>query len=392
MSNSWLHSPAGGQPCDVGTLIDCAGRSVAVTSVANEGGLAVHSCAAALEPGAAVTVVVDWARRWDHTTQHSAQHLITARALRVGLPTLAWALGDEVSTLDLDLSTADGGSRPFGLPQLRELEAAVNADVRRGALVRVRSYSADSPELAEARTRGLPAGVTGQIRVVELEGESADAAPLDVNLCCGTHVQSLAHLQLVSLLSFSTMQVKKRAAVRLQFVAADRALRRLADDATRSAALTKLLSCQPAEHCARVEALKASLAAAERTTKRMLAELAEAAAREVAGQVASGSLAPHVARGPDPERAVEYAKAFAQAVGAHAEAASRVVLLTVCAGDDGEEGLFALIGPAKRVAALAPGVARALEGRGGGKGLFQGKGSRLRSGAAEALRLIAEAS
>ena len=41
--------------------------------------------------------------------------------------------------------------------------------------------------------QGLPEGVSGEVRVVSIDG-------VDKNLCCGTHVPSLAHLGGVKLL------------------------------------------------------------------------------------------------------------------------------------------------------------------------------------------------
>ena len=40
----------------------------------------------------------------------------------------------------------------------------------------------------QIETRGLPAGVVGPIRVMTIEG-------IDENMCCGTHVSNLSHLQ-----------------------------------------------------------------------------------------------------------------------------------------------------------------------------------------------------
>jgi misacylated tRNA(Ala) deacylase len=306
--------------------------------------------------------------------------------MQMGLPTVSWSLGDDVCLLDLDLS-GDGEPRPFGEPERLSLEEAVNADVLRSASVVVRSYAPDSPQLAAARTRGLPAGLSGPVRVVELEGDAADE-PLDRNMCCGTHVSSLAHLQLVSLLSAQTLTLKRRPCVRISFVAADRARARLAADAARGAALSKLLSVPPAEHVARVVALQAASTAAERAASRLLAELAAAAARDLAAQAAAGALAPSYVRGPDGERAAEFVKALA-ALGVASAPGSRPALVAVPADDAGEQGMFAIFGSASQVAALAPAVCAALAGRGGGKSTFQGKATKLVSGWEAAIQALA---
>ena len=390
LSDTVLFPEGGGQPCDFGTLQLADGASVAVSAVENRGGQAVHVCSRPLEPGTPVTVVLDWQHRWELVQQHSAQHLLTARALQLGLPTVAWALGESVCTLDLDLSSADGGDKPFGEAELRSLEATVNADIRRGAQVKTAAYVVDAPELAAARTRGLPAGVTGESRVIEIEGDVA-GAPMDRNMCCGTHVSSLAHLQVLSLLSGACMVVKKKPIVRLTFVAGDRALRRLAADHARSLALTKLLSAQPEDQVARVEALKASCTAAERSCKRMLDELAAVAVQEALAQAEAGAKALRVSRRLDAGKGMEWIKMVASLLSSEARLSERLVFLSASEAEDGEEGVFALCCAAapQRVTALAPAVAAAVEGRGGGgKGVYQGKAARLTSGWQEVQRLL----
>ena len=68
--------------------------------VRREGAQAVHFLDAATLPfevGSEVNLVVDWERRFDHMTQHSGQHLITAVADKsLGAPTTSWNMGEEV--------------------------------------------------------------------------------------------------------------------------------------------------------------------------------------------------------------------------------------------------------------------------------------------------------
>jgi len=64
---------------------------------------------------------LDWARRFDHMQQHSAQHLLTALADdRFGWPTTAFHLGTEVADVELavprlaaaDLRRLEEAARP----------------------------------------------------------------------------------------------------------------------------------------------------------------------------------------------------------------------------------------------------------------------------------------
>lgn len=40
----------------------------------------------------------------------------------------------------------------------------------------------------QVRSRGLPEDAAGPIRIIDIEG-------VDANMCCGTHVSNLSHLQ-----------------------------------------------------------------------------------------------------------------------------------------------------------------------------------------------------
>ena len=50
----------------------------------------------------------------------------------------------------------------------------------------------DAFSFVQVRTRGLPDDHVRAVRVVTIEG-------IDTNMCCGTHVSSLSHLQVTSL-------------------------------------------------------------------------------------------------------------------------------------------------------------------------------------------------
>ena len=144
----------GGQPCDTGTLTvlssdddhvedennDHRRLQFPVVGVFREKGAAVHrldlpktgeinmeKALARLQQGAAVRVDVEWKRRFDHMQQHTAQHLLTAVAIRRwGIRTEAWNLGTKQSCKSfLELSSADVTQE-----MIDELEEDVNAEIR----------------------------------------------------------------------------------------------------------------------------------------------------------------------------------------------------------------------------------------------------------------------
>ena len=85
--------------------------------------------------------------------------------------------------------------------------------------------------VGQARTRGLPDDHVGPVRVVTIEG-------IEDDLCCGTHVSSLAHLQAVKLLG---TEKGKKGKVNVLFVAGERVLEWVARSYDKDKALTAYL-------------------------------------------------------------------------------------------------------------------------------------------------------
>jgi misacylated tRNA(Ala) deacylase len=152
-------------------------------------------------------MTIDWPKRFDHMQQHSGQHLVTAIALQLwDIPTTSWCLGEKRSFLNL-------GTKKLKPEQLVELEQKVNAAIRADKTMLPRWLEMDSDELKTIRCRGLPEGTRGPVRVVEIEG-------IDANLCCGTHVRQLSHLQLVKLTHMEFVKGETK----IWFVVGDRVL------------------------------------------------------------------------------------------------------------------------------------------------------------------------
>lgn len=230
LSDTVLFPEGGGQPADRGTVggVDCVDVQVA-------DGFAVHTLAGPLDLGASVDIAVDWTRRWDHMQQHTGQHLITAIAVEMfGFPTVAWHLGpDSTSTLDLDTA-----GTPFTDTMLAELETAVNGRVRDAHPITPKWIAPKDPEMATIRrNKDLPDDVVGDVRVLTIDG-------VDKNLCCGTHVNTTAHLATVKLLRAE--KVKK--VTRVHFAVGDRLLALAGAMFTRQLALTSALTSAPEHH------------------------------------------------------------------------------------------------------------------------------------------------
>jgi misacylated tRNA(Ala) deacylase len=339
LGDTVLFPEGGGQPDDHGTV-----DGLRVTALRKVPGGVLHRVSARL--AGQVRVELDVARRLDLTQQHSGQHLLSALAQdRFGLPTTAFHLGEERADIEVDGLVDDA--------VLAALEAAVNTAIREDRPVRTRLVAASELAALPVRTRGLPDGFEGPVRLVEIEG-------LDLNTCGGTHVSRTGALQ-----SFSFVAVERlKRATRLHFWVGGRVQAGLAALLERQARLTKLLSTGPADHAAAVERLAED---AKRDGKALQAVRRELATAIGAGLVPTGPTLVWSRADADPP----FLSAVADAV------LARHDVICVFAGGE-REGCFLVAGPPDRVAELGPRVAARLEGRGGGaRGRFQGKAARV---------------
>ncbi|MFH1469089.1 MAG: hypothetical protein ABIO70_32175, partial [Pseudomonadota bacterium] len=321
-ADTLLFPGGGGQPEDHGTI---AGQPVLeVLADADHGWL--HVVAAPMAPGLA-EIALDWPRRFDHMQQHSAQHLITALAQdQLGLATLAFHLGAERSSIDL-------GAAELQPDLLSELQAMVNAEIRRAVPIRGRVLPAGELPCEDVRSRGLPEGHVGPVRLVVIEG-------IDQNTCGGTHVASTAELQLVQFLGTERVH---GGITRLHYVAGGRALALLQGGLAREHQLGRLLCCPPADQAVAVARLQGEQHALTRQLRAAREELAQALAEGLVHSAQGGAAALH--REEDDLR-------FLQAVANAACRLDSAAIFLLTAGE--REGAFVLAGPAAVVATLGP--------------------------------------
>ncbi len=347
LADTVLYPEGGGQPADRGWL-----GEVEVIDVQRREGTVRHFLACPVEPGP-VTVHVDWARRFDHMQQHTGQHLLTAVAAdRFGWPTTAFHLGEKLCDVEL-------GVAALASTDLEALEAAVAEKTRAALAVFTRRVTQAEFAALDVRTRGLPAGHAGDVRLVEIAGT-------DLNTCGGTHVRSTAEIELIKLLGAEPM----RGGTRLAFVAGARVRTRLGAHEARNARLRAALGAPDDEIVAVAEAKLEQLQACEKRARGLEEELA-------------GALAAALAAGPDRVLSAHFEgkdAAFLQALGRRLveSAPTKAALLTASDGDRsffavavGEEVHFDVQTAGREVAAI-------LAGRGGGAGrVFQGKAGSL---------------
>jgi len=359
LADTVLFPEGGGQPADRGTV-----DGVAVLDVQKVDGMIRHVLADSV-PSGRVRVELDWSRRFDHMQQHTGQHLLTAVAEQAfGWHTTAFHLGEGSCDIEVDAPEVDPR-------HLVELEEAVAVEIRAARSVTTRRVSRQEYEVLEVRSRGLPQGHTGDVRLVEIVG-------LDLNTCGGTHCASTAEIEALKLLGAESM----RGGTRLSWVAGGRLRRLLGEHHRRNAELRALLGASDEELVARLESKLEQLREAERSVRDLQEALAMASAEALTAREGT-VLEAHWPGGDLP---------FLQRVAREAarKAPDRVVLLT--AGED-ERGVFLLAaGEAAGldVTVAGPKVAEVLGGRGGGSGrIFQGKAGRL-SARGEAGKLLEE--
>jgi alanyl-tRNA synthetase len=343
LADTILYPEGGGQPADRGWI-----AGVPVEDIQTVEGQVRHYLAGP-PPAGCVRVELDWTRRFDHMQQHTGQHLLTAVAeQRFGWHTTAFHLGEQLSDIELDT--------PKITPeQLMELEEAVAAEIRAARPVTARRVSPQDYAALPVRTRGLPEGLTGDIRLVEIAG-------IDLNTCGGTHVRSTAEIEGIKLLGTEGM----RGGTRLFYVAGVRLRRLLAAHHERSAKLRQLVGASDEELLGGVSAKLEQLKDAQRAVRILEEGLAVESARALA-------LGPEpILHAHWPERDLAFLQRVARELVRLAP--ERIALLM--AGDEGQGAFLLCAGEGATIdlAAAGRGVAEILGGRGGGSGrIFQGK-------------------
>ncbi|KAM4623575.1 alanyl-tRNA editing protein Aarsd1 isoform 2-T2 [Polymixia lowei] len=346
LQDTILFPEGGGQPDDHGVIGD-----VAVLRVTRQGAEAVHFVRSPLEVGQEVQLKVDWERRFDHMQQHSGQHLITALAdTMFGYKTTSWDLGRQRSTIELDTPCVKPG-------QLQALEEAVNERIRAHVPVTVQLLSIDDPAVEKVRSRGLPDDHAGPIRIIDIEG-------VDANMCCGTHVSNLSHLQVIKLLG---TEKGKKNKTNLIFLSGNRVLNYAEKSYSTERSLVALLKTGPDEHVEAVDKLQKSVKLLQKSNLSLLRDMAVLIAQNFKNSPQRGSFfSLHKKEGDN-----EFMNIIANEMGTET-----LVFLTV--GEEKGPGMFLLAGPSGPVTELGPRVLEMLQGKGAGKnGRFQGKANSL---------------
>jgi alanyl-tRNA synthetase len=253
-----FYPTSGGQPCDAGWL-----EGIRVESVEeDDSGIIVHMLAGPLGSStAAVRGKVDWERRFDHMQQHTGQHILSQAFVAVAQAgTLSFHLGQEISTIDVDLAQPEASL-------LRTVEDLANRIVFEDRPVRtlnVTRQELDSLGIRKETQR------EGEIRVIEVEN-------FDRSACGGTHVRRCGEIGLIMILGGE----RYKGGTRIEFVCGGRALHSFRKDHETIRSLGKLFSAHPHELPELCEKFLAERAALVREKKRLEEDILALEAQEL---------------------------------------------------------------------------------------------------------------
>lgn len=328
-----FYPEGGGQACDLGTL-----GGVRVLDVREKGEEIVHLCQGPLEVGTVVEGTVDWDRRWDLMQQHTGEHIVSGLIhSRFGYHNVGFHMGADVITIDFD--------GPIPQEALAEIEKEANRRVWEDRPVRCWYPEPDVLPTVPYRTKKqLP----WPVRIVEMPGT-------DLCACCGVHVATTGQVGLIKLFSC----VKFHQGVRIEMACGGRALGFLSRVYEQNRQVSQAFSAKILETGAAARKMNETLAEEKYRATQLQKQILRIQAQSYAGK---GNVL-HFAEDLAPGDLRNLAQEIADCSGGTAA--------VFCGAEDSWN--VCLANPGSDVKDLGSRMAKALNGRGGGKaGFFQG--------------------
>lgn len=192
-----FYPEGGGQACDTGIL----GR-VRVLDVQERDGQILHLCDGALEVGAEVTGIIDYAERFHRMQQHTGEHILSGILnRRYGCHNVGFHMGKEFIEVDFDT--------PIPAEDLADIEWEANEAVWKNLPVKCWYPTPEElPGVAYRTKKALP----WPVRIVKVPGYDSCA-------CCGVHVAMTGEVGLIKIVSC----IKFHQGVRMEMVCGSRA-------------------------------------------------------------------------------------------------------------------------------------------------------------------------
>jgi alanyl-tRNA synthetase len=239
-----------------------------VTEVAEEeGGRILHYVEGEIPEGAVrVRGFLDVDRRRDHMQQHSGQHLLSAAFVELfQMPTVSFHMGEDSCTIDLD-------AKSLSAEQVRQAERRANEVILENRTVTMQFVSEEKAR--EMGVRKIPQADHDQLRLIGIDR-------FDLCACGGTHVRSTGQVGMI--LCRKVEKVKQ--GFRVEFVCGGRALQYTRRDYETLTEAAGMFSAHLWEVPAQIKKQLEEAKAAGKTQHKLLEEIAELRAAELASEI-----------------------------------------------------------------------------------------------------------
>lgn len=191
----------GGQPCDVGRILDASGNEYQVQETLEDKEtkevlhyLSTDSGERAqknLHIGDSLTLQIDWENRRKNMQRHSGEHVLTGAFIQLfGGANKGFHIGGDYITIDMDYD----GTRLTD-QQVKQAETLANETIWKNLDITVSSFP-DRNAASVMPTR-KPVTQDGEITIVTIGDVEK---PFDCVACCGTHFKSTGEVGLIKVL------------------------------------------------------------------------------------------------------------------------------------------------------------------------------------------------
>ena len=327
-----FYPEGGGQAADTGSL-----GGVRVLDTRERGETVVHLCGGALEVGAVVEGTVDFDARFLRMQQHSGEHIVSGIIhRRYGYHNVGFHMGSQIITIDFD------GVIPA--EDLSAIEAEANGAVWANLPVRCWYPSPEElPNVFYRAKRALP----WPVRIVEVPG-------FDSCACCGTHVKATGEIGLIKLFSVTGF----RGGTRMEMACGKAALDILNGAYEQNKLVSQAFSAKIEETGAAAKRMNEVVS----EQKYRIGGLEKRIFAAIAAGCAGWGDVVHFEEGLENTAVRDLADAIADVSGGTA---------AVFSGSDAGGYAFCLVTRSGDLRQLGRDMTKALNGRGGGKPVFQ---------------------
>ena len=327
-----FYPEGGGQAADTGTL-----NGIRVKDTREREESVVHLCGAPLEVGAVVDGIIDWEPRFHRMQQHSGEHIVSGIInRRYGYHNVGFHMGSDIITIDFD------GVIPA--EDLASIEAEANSAVWQNLPVKCWYPSQEElPQVPYRTKRQLP----WPVRVVEVPG-------FDICACCGTHVQATGEIGLIKLFSV----IGFRGGTRMEMSCGKSALKLLNEAYEQNRQVSQAFSAKIEETGAAARRMNE----VEAALKYRIVGLEKRIFSGISAEYAGKGHVVHFEDNLDNNAVRDLADAIAETCGGTA---------AVFSGSEEAGYAFCLVTRNGDLRQLGKEMTKALNGRGGGKPVFQ---------------------